>query len=64
VPSAIAAIATVALLASLGARLRSPVTGLVAGVILAVHPLFVFYATTPARTRLPRCWWWRRHWYS
>jgi mannosyltransferase len=43
-PSAAAAVVTVAVVAYLGTRLAGPVTGLVAGVVLAVDPLFVFYA--------------------
>lgn len=43
-PSAAAAVVTVAVVAYLGTRLAGPGTGLVAGAVLAVHPLFVFYA--------------------
>jgi aryl-alcohol dehydrogenase-like predicted oxidoreductase/4-amino-4-deoxy-L-arabinose transferase-like glycosyltransferase len=43
-PSALAAIMTVALVARLATDWYGPQTGLLAGVLLAVHPLFVFYA--------------------
>ncbi len=44
VPSAAAAVGTVALVALLGARWWGAQAGLFAGVVLAVHPLAVFYA--------------------
>jgi mannosyltransferase len=44
VPSALAAVAAVGLTAYLGSRIVAPVAGLVAGLLLAVHPLLVFYA--------------------
>ncbi|HKD96258.1 MAG TPA: glycosyltransferase family 39 protein [Micromonosporaceae bacterium] len=43
-PSALAAVAAVALTALLGARMFDPVTGLLGGTLLAVFPPMVFYA--------------------
>ncbi len=43
-PSAVAGIGTVALTALLGAQVYGPVLGAAGGSLLAVHPLFVFYA--------------------
>ena len=43
-PSALAGVAAVALTAGLAARLFTPLVGLAAGLLLAVHPLVVFYA--------------------
>ena len=43
-PSALAAIATVALVAALATDWYGPQTGVLAGVLLAVYPLSVFYA--------------------
>lgn len=43
-PSAVAGVVTVALTALLGARAFGPVLGATGGSVLALHPLFVFYA--------------------
>ncbi len=43
-PSAVAGVGTVALTALLGARMYGPVIGATSGSLLALHPLFVFYA--------------------
>jgi len=43
-PSALAAVGSVALTAALATHWLGPRAGLVAGTLLAVHPLFVFYA--------------------
>lgn len=44
-PSALAAIAAVALTVVMASRLYGPLSGLISGLILAVQPLFIFYAT-------------------
>ena len=43
-PSAVAGVGTVALTALLGARMYGPLLGATSGSLLALHPLFVFYA--------------------
>jgi mannosyltransferase len=43
-PSALAAVAAVAVTVQLGSRMFAPAAGAVAGLLLAVHPLLVFYA--------------------